>query len=148
MWHVTPDTWHLTHDTWRMVNILSKLHVPSSNALGFILVWRITHLINQWINDGGVCRTTGLIIISKRTCNMTSKSHIQEAMNLSACTNNSTATKCLFYCLVILDRLEYWQWKGTDRHFRHIQTSSGHPVLAVLTERTVCGMTDIATESD
>ena len=46
-----------------MVNIVSKFQVPSSNGLEVMMVWIYFHkvlltlIINEWINDGGVCRT-------------------------------------------------------------------------------------------
>ena len=86
MWHLTCDTLHLTPDTWHVtfdilhvsldtqgvMNIMSKLHVPSSYGLGVKVSWKIfsqiiTNLMNKWINCEGVCTTApatpGLLII-------------------------------------------------------------------------------------
>ena len=78
-WHVSCDTWHVTHDTWHMacdmlwgVNILTKFQLPSFYGLWFIISWRFggkglrTKWMNEWIHDGGDCRTApatpGLLI--------------------------------------------------------------------------------------
>ena len=47
------------------MNILSKFQLPSSYGLGMKVCWRYTELwryfhiplVNEWINDGGDCRT-------------------------------------------------------------------------------------------
>ena len=31
--------WHMTHVTWLVVNIVSNFQVPSSNGLGFMVLW-------------------------------------------------------------------------------------------------------------
>ena len=58
-WHVTQDTWHVTHDGWREVNLISKIQLPRSYSLGLKMFWRYFHndLINELVNDKGVCRT-------------------------------------------------------------------------------------------
>ena len=87
MWNMTCDTWHVTHDTWHMtrdmwhvtpdtlrgVNILSKVQLPNSYRLWFMILWRSggkgsrTHWLTDWINDEAVYRTApatpGLLII-------------------------------------------------------------------------------------
>ena len=48
---VTRAMWHVTHDTWLVVNIVSKVQVPSSDGLGFMVLWRLEEkdgLINQF----------------------------------------------------------------------------------------------------
>ena len=56
MRHVTLQ---LTHGTWLVVNIVSKCQVPSSNGLGFMLLWIFGRkgLVNLSISYKGVCRT-------------------------------------------------------------------------------------------
>ena len=56
MWHVTRDTWHKTHDmrhvTYDMlwgVNLLSKLQLPSSSGLWFMIFWRLGG--KGWLNE-------------------------------------------------------------------------------------------------
>ena len=79
MWHVTRDRWHVTRDMWHVtcdtfggVNILSKVQLPSSHRLWFMILWRyfrkrMTHSVNQLMNHEAVCRTApatpGLSII-------------------------------------------------------------------------------------
>ena len=62
-WHMTGDRWQVTLDRWhksQVVNIVSKLQVPSSNGLGFMVFWRLrgkwwlTQWINQWIMEVSV----------------------------------------------------------------------------------------------
>ena len=71
MWQVTRDTWHMTHDTWHVTH--DSFQLPSSSGLGltvfgiyFHTAW-VTELINEWMNNGGDCRTApatpGLLII-------------------------------------------------------------------------------------
>ena len=40
IWQVTRDRWHVTGDTWYMMNLLSKLQLPSSSALGLTVFGR------------------------------------------------------------------------------------------------------------
>ena len=37
IWHQLPDTWHVTYATGQVVKIVSKVQVPSSDGLGFML---------------------------------------------------------------------------------------------------------------
>ena len=39
MCHVSRVTCHMSHITWLIVNIVSKFQVPSSNGLGFMVLW-------------------------------------------------------------------------------------------------------------
>ena len=38
MWNATPETGYVTPDTHGVVNIISKIQVPSSNGLGVMMV--------------------------------------------------------------------------------------------------------------
>ena len=65
MWHVTHDPWHVTCDMWHVVgvNILSKLQLPSSSGLWFMIFWRLgrkgslSDSLNESINHKADCRT-------------------------------------------------------------------------------------------
>ena len=50
-WHVTQDTKHVTHYMWHvgLVNILSKVQLPSSYGLGVKISWRYFH--RGWITE-------------------------------------------------------------------------------------------------
>ena len=53
IWHQLPDTWHVTHDTGQVVKIVSKVQVPSSDGLGFMLFWSFggKGWLSDWITE-------------------------------------------------------------------------------------------------
>ena len=78
-WHVTADTWHMTCDMWHvtcdmrhMVGDEHSLKISAPQLLRIehvlnILNERIIYQMNEWMRDGGDCRTApatpGLVII-------------------------------------------------------------------------------------
>ena len=56
---MTCDMWHVTCDRWGEMHLLSKFQLPSSNGLGFMMLWRleVKGSLSHWINDEGVGRT-------------------------------------------------------------------------------------------
>ena len=77
---MTHDTWYATHNTQGVVNIVSKLQVPSFNGFG---LWHFDDLeekddwSNEWISDEGVCRT-GYTGSGKNSCSQYTNWQIKE----------------------------------------------------------------------
>ena len=58
-WQVTHDTWHVTHRWWwTLSQHFRSLALTVWECWWFEHLESRSHLINQWINDKGVCRRT------------------------------------------------------------------------------------------
>ena len=63
-WHLTPDMWHMTCDMWHVVGGEHCLKISAPQLLRFVIydilkIWRkrLTHWLNESVNDEGVYRT-------------------------------------------------------------------------------------------
>ena len=73
MWHMTCDTWYAPCDIWHIVGGEHFLKISAPKGFWFVIYdilkirrKRLTYSLNEWINDGGDCRTApatpGLLI--------------------------------------------------------------------------------------
>ena len=134
IWHVTCDMWHVTRDMWHMtcdmlwgVNILSTFPLPSFYGLWFMIFWRLggkgsrTDLINQLINDKGVCRTApatpGLLNIGLCRTNLEKVPPHAISSFLGAWKLKAISGLDTFWCPILILKAHLFKQKNTYLNF-------------------------------
>ena len=124
MRHMTHDTWHLTCDTWHVTGLgrwTFSQNFSSLTGLGLKVIWRfggkgwVSQLMNEWMNDEGVCRTApatpGLLNIEVAIVYLSRSCHSYIQMNRSLGISSGSGSNTLLVPYWIrLKSFYYWRF--------------------------------------